>query len=59
MYLDGGMQKISEPMVISREGREGTIFELKERQPLIALLSVGILPLYRRSISKNESLNNY
>ena len=56
MYLDGGMEKISEPRVILREGRLGTILELKQRKPLIALLSDSKVPLYASIIAKNESL---
>lgn len=56
MYLDGGMENISEPRVILREGSEGTILELKAREPPIALLSNGKLPLYASFMAKNVSL---
>jgi hypothetical protein len=48
MYFDGGMENVSEPRFISREGRgrrEDTALELKEREPSIALLSDDILAL--------------
>ena len=72
MYFDGGMEKIfldspdsdlsdsdSEPpppRVMVRGGREGTVLVLKQREPLMALLSDGRLPLYVLNMAKNESL---
>jgi hypothetical protein len=56
MYFDGGMEKISEPRFMLRGGREDTVLELKERELLIALLSIDKLPLYASIMSKNESL---
>ena len=56
MYFDGGMEKTPEPRVILRGGREDTVLELKEREPLIALLSNDIIPLYASLMSKSESL---
>ena len=56
--MDGGMVKTSVPRVILREGKEGTELVLKEREPLIALLSVDILPLHAFFMSKIVSLIN-
>ena len=59
MYLDGGIEKVSEPMVILRLGKEGPgmILVLKERRPLRTLFeSDSIVPLYALLIAKNESL---
>ena len=50
------MEKISEPRVILREGREDTVLDWKVREPLIALLSDGTSPLYAFIMAKNESL---
>ena len=58
MYFDGGMEKISEPRIILRGGREGTILDLKEREPSIALLSDNKVALYAPIMAKNESLMN-
>ena len=50
------MEKISEPRVMLREGREDTVLDWKVREPLIALLSDGTSPLYAFIMAKNESL---
>ena len=59
MYLDGGIKKVSELMVILRLGKEGPgmILVLKERKPLRTLFeSDSIVPLYTFLIAKNDSL---
>ena len=50
------MEKIFEPRIILREGRDLVAFELNERELLIALLSNDILPLYASTMSKIMSL---
>ena len=58
MYFDGGMEKISEPRIMLRGGKEGTVLELKEREPSMALLSDSKVALYTPFMVKNESLMN-
>ena len=60
MYLDDGIEKVSEPMVISRLGKEGMILVLKERKLKRTLFeSDSTVPLYTFFIAKNVSLIKY